>query len=63
MIKIFIISFAIFSLAALGMALGLLLGGHKRCLKGSCSRLTQLDDNQDHCLCLSDRPDANSRRR
>jgi hypothetical protein len=48
--KIMMISFFIFGLAFIGMAIGVIFGGRKRCLRGSCGGLNQPGENS-HCLC------------
>ncbi len=47
--KILLAACAVFGLAFVGMALGVLLGG--RGIKGSCGGLSQLQDEQGNSLC------------
>lgn len=49
--KILFISFFVIGLAVLGMAVGVLLGGRRRCLRGSCGGLNQATGGEDHCFC------------
>jgi hypothetical protein len=47
----FLATFAIFALAILGMAVGVLAG--RRCLQGSCGGLAGLKDERGNSLCES----------
>ncbi len=41
----------IFIIAILGMALGVIFGGRKRCLRGSCGGINQATGEKSHCMC------------
>nr|VFJ47750.1 MAG: hypothetical protein BECKFM1743A_GA0114220_100514 [Candidatus Kentron sp. FM]VFJ48895.1 MAG: hypothetical protein BECKFM1743C_GA0114222_1006412 [Candidatus Kentron sp. FM]VFK11277.1 MAG: hypothetical protein BECKFM1743B_GA0114221_101743 [Candidatus Kentron sp. FM] len=47
--EIFIIGFGIILLAIAGMAVGVLLGGPKRCIKGSCGGIANIPGMEGGC--------------
>ncbi|KOR31638.1 hypothetical protein TI05_12355 [Achromatium sp. WMS3] len=49
--QLLIVTFMIFIIAILGMALGVIFGGRKRCLRGSCGGINQATGEKSHCMC------------
>ena len=47
--EVFLISFVVVLIAVLAMAVGVLLGGEKRCIKGSCGGIASMPGMEGGC--------------